>query len=75
VLQVGKFYMHNKSMDVCALVHEALGDNNYSIQWFNIGYVGTPWPIEPFVQQIYMHPDVWTDITDKLYTPRPQWGS
>jgi hypothetical protein len=74
-IKTGKYYMHDKALDVCALVHENLGDGQYSVRWFNIGYVGTPWLIDDSLQQIYMHPDVWTDITDKLHLPRPQWGS
>jgi hypothetical protein len=75
MIKTGKFYMHDKSLDTCVLVHESLGDGQYSVQWHNLGYVGTPWAIEPYLQQIYMHPDVWTDVTDKLTIPRTQWGS
>jgi hypothetical protein len=71
----GNFYMHEKSMDACVRVLEDIGSGTYEVTWWNIGFVGTPWPITSEPQRIYMHPDVWTDITAKINLPREQWTS
>lgn len=75
MLKVGNFYMHTKAMDVCVQIMEDLGSGTYTVQWWNLGSVGTPWPVPADEQQIYMHPDVWTDITEQMTLPRLQWKS
>lgn len=70
----GRFYMHEKAMDVCVQIIEDHGGGTYEVQWWNLGYVGTPWPIDVETQRIYMHPDVWKDVTEYLREPREQWN-
>lgn len=70
----GRYYMHDKSMDVCVQIVDSLGNGMYKVQWWNLGYVGTPWPIDGNYDEIYMHPDVWNDITENLQLPREKWS-
>lgn len=70
MITVGQFYMHDKALDVCVLVVADHGSFTYEVQWWNIGYTGNPWRVDVHTYRIYMHPDVWTNITDKLQIPR-----
>lgn len=72
-IQQGKFYMHNKAMDVCVFVQSIADNSMANVKWYNIGYTGNPWLIMDEVECIYMHPDVWNDVTELLSTPRDQW--
>lgn len=66
----GQFYMHDTSKDVCVLVLKDCGGFTCEVQWWNLGCTGNPWPIDLEPQRIYMHPDVWTNITDHISLPR-----
>lgn len=66
----GQFYMHDKALDVVALVLKDHGSFTYEIQWWNLGTTGNPWPVSSQTERLYMHPDVWTNVTDKLDIPR-----
>jgi hypothetical protein len=70
MIKVGDFYMHDKALDVCVLVLEDHGSGTYEVQWYNMGYTGDAWMIDPVPQRIYMHPDVWTNITKHVNLPR-----
>ena len=70
----GRYYMHQQAMDVCALIISNQGNGMFEVQWWNVGYVGNPWPIRLETDIIYMHPDVWKDITEYLQTPRESWN-
>lgn len=74
MMRSGRFYMHEKSMDVCVEVLEPTGNSMYKVVWWNLGYVGTPWPLDTRYDEIYMHPGVWKDITDFIKLPREQWS-
>lgn len=70
----GRYYMHEQAMDVCVLIISDAGGGTYEVQWWNIGYVGTPWPVDSGTDFIYMHPTVWKDITEYLKEPREKWS-
>lgn len=67
MFQSGRYYMHTNSKDVCALVLESLGDFMYEVEWWSLGKIGTPTRVNQEVQEIYMHPNVWHDITEHLH--------
>lgn len=69
MITVGNFYLHDNSTDVCALVLQDHGSGTYEVQWYNLGTVGNPWPLRNDSERIYMHPEVWTNITDRLQVP------
>jgi hypothetical protein len=70
----GRYYMHERSSSMCALILDVLGNNMFEVQWWEIGQVGTPHALGIENEQIYMHPDVWRDITEFLQEPREQWS-
>ena len=70
----GRYYMHEKAADVCVLVISDAGSGTYEVQWWNLGTVGTPSPVDNYTDFIYMHPTVWKDITEYLKEPREQWS-
>jgi hypothetical protein len=74
-IKPGKFYMHEKAMDACVLVQSVHDNGTCTVEWYNLGYTGNPWPIMDEQQTIYMHPDVWHDITELVSTPRDQWNN
>ena len=70
----GRFYMHKKAADVCALITDDCGNSIYEVQWYVLGKVGTPTPLNENVEQIFMHSDVWHDITENIKEPREKWS-
>lgn len=70
----GRYYMHRKAADVCVLILQEIGSGTYEVQWWNIGQNGTPSPLKLEADRIYMHPDVWSDITEYLHEPRDKWN-
>lgn len=71
MLQIGKFYMHKKSMDVAVKVVADYGNLFYEVEWWTLGCEGKPWQAPTQNSVVYMHPDVWRDITELLHKPRP----
>lgn len=69
MITVGQFYMHDRSVNMCVLVLRDYGSGTYEVQWWDLGYNGTPSPTVDDTQRIYMHPTVWTNITTKLKFP------
>jgi hypothetical protein len=68
---INDFYMHEKSMDVCVKVVKDYGNLFYEVEWWTLGTTGNPWrtPVENSI--VYMHPDVWRNITQLMHSSRP----
>lgn len=73
MLKRGSYYMHERGMDVCVRICGVFGNSKYAIEWYNLGYVGEPFPIGLPAEVIYMHPDAWKDVTTLLRIPRKDW--
>lgn len=70
MIKSGEYYMHQNAMDVCVLVLETQANGMALVEWYNLGYTGNPWQIPTDQQLIYMHPDVWQNITASVREPR-----
>lgn len=78
----GRFYMHKNSMDIAVKVYDIRTSQEpglvYALcEWWNLGYSGKPWVIEPIPSWLPLRKDYlseWHDITDKLYNKRVESG-
>lgn len=74
MFEVGNYYMHDKSADACVRVQEIMPNNNCKVVWHQLGNMGMPTPIMEEAEVIYMHPDVWRDVT-ALVTSANDWSN
>lgn len=70
----GRYYMHTSSSNMCVLILDDHGSGTYEVQWWDIGKIGVPCAISETSERIYMHPDVWQDITEYLQEPVERWS-
>lgn len=65
---IGQFFKHPKNLDVCVLVVDETSDGRHLVEWWNLGFTGSPWPIGE-TQYIKITPE-WINITDTMRQPR-----
>lgn len=70
--QKGQYYMHENAMDVCVKVLSAEpGSNKCTVEWWNLGYTGNPWPLEGEGPPQINITSAWRNITELVNKPRP----
>ncbi len=77
-MKPGRFYMHEKGMDVAIEVLRSyqIDQNRYSlkVRWINLGYAGTPWLAFGPERIEITNPDNWRDITSLMHNSRAESG-
>lgn len=75
------FWMHENGMDCCIeVIRVQYSDQKRIIvkaRWWNLGYTGNPWLIDPRVETIKLNRQdlsKWHNITNKMTTPRKASG-
>lgn len=71
-IKLNHFYMHVNSADVCVKVLRSLGSGTHEVEWYDLGMMRNVQSRHEPVQEIYMHPDVWADITEHVSA---KWSS
>lgn len=74
----GRFYMHKNAMDVaiCVMKSFRIKQNRWSlrVQWVNLGYTGSPWPLGVVHRMEVADYKDWVDVTHTMANKRPQAG-
>jgi hypothetical protein len=71
-----KVYMHKRAMDTAMLVTNVFGEGELAVTWLNLGYSGSPWPVD-MDDDITINPkdfDNWVDITETFGNKRNKPG-
>lgn len=75
MITAGEFYMHRKDADTCVLVLAVKGNGMADVLWHSIGLTGEVWPSMQETQELYMHPDVWANITELVKPLEAAWSN
>ncbi len=79
-LKLDRYYMHKDCKDVCIYIEDYdeynAPKNVFTVEWWNLGYTGAPWPISSQEKMTVLDQDIpnWIDVTEIMFNKRNESG-